>query len=116
MHGDKSQAQREKALARFQSGKVDTLVATDVAARGIDVRDISHVINFDPPEDNDTYTHRIGRTARAGRTGVGITFFGAEHADDLGKIASKLKLQREFAESGFVATRGSRPTSGGGSR
>jgi superfamily II DNA/RNA helicase len=80
------------------------------------------VINFDPPEDNDTYTHRIGRTARAGRTGVGITFFGAEHADDLGKIAAKLELQREFGQSGFTArSGGSRngggsPRSGGGSR
>ena len=74
MHGDKSQAQREKALARFQAGKIDTLVATDVAARGIHVTGISHVINFDPPEDREGYVHRVGRTGRAGRTGVGITF------------------------------------------
>src|SRR5918995_2834669 len=100
MHGNKSQSQREKALARFESGRVDTLVATDVAARGIDVRDISHVINFDPPEDQDAYTHRIGRTARAGRTGVGITFFGTDDAIDVEKIAAKLELHREFAESG----------------
>ena len=73
MHGNKSQRQREQALARFESGEVDTLVATDVAARGIDVDDISHVINFDPPADSDTYVHRIGRTGRAGRRGVGIT-------------------------------------------
>jgi ATP-dependent RNA helicase RhlE len=123
MHGDKSQSQREKALARFESGRVSTLVATDVAARGIDVSGISHVINFDPPEDQDAYTHRIGRTARAGRTGVGITFFGSEDGIDVEKIAAKLKLHREFAESGFVTPRGgggggSRPKqrSGGGSR
>jgi superfamily II DNA/RNA helicase len=123
MHGDKSQSQREKALARFQSGRIDTLVATDVAARGIDVRDISHVINFDPPEDQDAYTHRIGRTARAGRTGVGITFFGVDDAIDVEKIAAKLKLHREFAQSGAVVPRGGgssngRPKqrSGGGSR
>jgi ATP-dependent RNA helicase RhlE len=110
MHGDKSQRQREQALARFESGRVDTLVATDVAARGIDVRDISHVINFDPPEDHDAYTHRTGRTARAGRTGVGITFFDGETAGDLQKIASKLNLHREFEDSGFVV----RHAGGGG--
>ena len=58
MHGNKSQRQREQALARFESGAVDTLVATDVAARGIDVTGISHVINFDPPADSETYVHR----------------------------------------------------------
>jgi len=114
MHGDKSQSQREKALARFEAGRVSTLVATDVAARGIDVSGISHVINFDPPEDQDAYTHRIGRTARAGRTGVGITFFGSEDGIDVEKIAAKLKLHREFAESGFVTPRGG--GSGNGSR
>ena len=120
MHGDKSQRQREQALARFESGRVDTLVATDVAARGIDVRDISHVINFDPPEDRDAYTHRIGRTARAGRTGVGITFFGAEDGIDVEKMAAKLELHQEFATSGFVSRGGSngggpsRGRSGGG--
>ena len=68
MHGNKSQRQRERALARFESGEIDTLVATDVAARGIDVDGISHVINFDPPADHDAYVHRVGRTGRAGRT------------------------------------------------
>jgi ATP-dependent RNA helicase RhlE len=117
MHGDKTQSQREKALARFESGRVDTLVATDVAARGIDVRDISHVINFDPPEDHDGYTHRIGRTARAGRTGVGITFFGADDGVDLEKVAAKLKLHAEFAQSGFVSRGGgSSPRQNGSSR
>jgi superfamily II DNA/RNA helicase len=96
MHGDKSQRQREKALAAFEAGRVDTLVATDVAARGIDVSGISHVINFDPPADREGYVHRIGRTGRAGRTGVGITFFGAEHARDLEKIADQLRLKAEF--------------------
>ena len=114
MHGDKSQSQREKALARFESGRVDTLVATDVAARGIDVRDISHVINFDPPEDQDAYTHRIGRTARAGRTGVGITFVGMDNAVDVEKIAAKLQLHREFAASGAVVPRGGGGASRGG--
>ena len=94
MHGDKSQRQREKALASFEAGRVNTLVATDVAARGIDVSGISHVINFDPPADRDGYVHRVGRTGRAGRTGVGITFFGREHARDVSK------LEKEFARSG----------------
>jgi ATP-dependent RNA helicase RhlE len=96
MHGDKSQRQREKALAAFEAGRVDTLVATDVAARGIDVDGISHVINFDPPADREGYVHRVGRTGRAGRTGVGITFFGREHARDLETIADQLRLKAEF--------------------
>jgi ATP-dependent RNA helicase RhlE len=96
MHGDKSQRQREKALAAFEAGRVDTLVATDVAARGIDVDGISHVINFDPPADREGYVHRVGRTGRAGRTGVGVTFFGREHARDLEKITDQLRLKAEF--------------------
>jgi superfamily II DNA/RNA helicase len=96
MHGDKSQRQREKALASFEAGRVDTLIATDVAARGIDVSGISHVINFDPPADREGYVHRIGRTGRAGRTGVGITFFGSEQVRDLERIADQLKLKSEF--------------------
>jgi ATP-dependent RNA helicase RhlE len=103
MHGDKSQRQREKALARFESGAVDTLVATDVAARGIDVTGISHVINFDPPADTDGYVHRIGRTGRAGRSGIGVTFYGAEQAKDLGRIATDLRLVREFERSERLA-------------
>jgi len=96
MHGDKSQNQRERALAAFENGRVNTLVATDVAARGIDVEGISHVINFDPPADREGYVHRIGRTGRAGRTGVGVTFFGRENARDLEKIADQLRLKEEF--------------------
>ena len=96
MHGNKSQNQRERALAEFGSGKVDTLVATDVAARGIDVTGISHVINFDAPDDRDSYVHRIGRTGRAGRTGIGITFVEAEQARDVGRIAADLRLHGEF--------------------
>jgi ATP-dependent RNA helicase RhlE len=112
MHGDKSQRQREQALARFESGRIDTLVATDVAARGIDVDGISHVINFDAPEDRDTYVHRVGRTGRAGRTGVGVTFVGAEQATDVQKIAHGLELHEEFARTGLAAnTTGPRPAS-----
>ncbi|HYT78816.1 MAG TPA: DEAD/DEAH box helicase, partial [Actinomycetota bacterium] len=71
MHGDLSQAQRERTLARFHTGKVSTLIATDVAARGLDVENIAHVINYDPPADDIGYVHRVGRTARAGATGMG---------------------------------------------
>jgi superfamily II DNA/RNA helicase len=99
MHGDKSQNQRERALAAFEAGRVPTLVATDVAARGIDVDGISHVINFDPPADREGYVHRIGRTGRAGRTGVGVTFFGQENARDLEKITDQLRLKVEFASA-----------------
>ena len=97
MHGDKSQGQRERALASFESFRVDTLVATDVAARGIDVDGISHVINFDPPADREGYVHRVGRTGRAGRTGVGVTFVGADQAAEVERIAGELRLEREFA-------------------
>jgi ATP-dependent RNA helicase RhlE len=116
MHGDKSQAQREKALARFEAGKVDTLVATDVAARGIHVGGISHVINFDPPEDRDGYVHRIGRTARAGRSGVGITFVVADQARDVGKIAASLDLHEQYETAGFArpAEHSARPHASGG--
>ena len=74
VHGDLGQGAREQALRAFRSGKVDVLVATDVAARGIDVEDITHVVNYQCPEDEKTYLHRIGRTARAGAKGIAITF------------------------------------------
>jgi superfamily II DNA/RNA helicase len=74
VHGDLGQGARERALRAFRTGKVDVLVATDVAARGLDVSGVTHVLNYDCPEDPDTYTHRIGRTGRAGATGVAVTF------------------------------------------
>ena len=70
VHGDLGQAAREKALKAFRTGDVDVLVATDVAARGIDIDDITHVINYQIPEDEQAYVHRIGRTGRAGKTGI----------------------------------------------
>ncbi|MGW6120541.1 DEAD/DEAH box helicase [Nocardia sp. NPDC055165] len=73
VHGDLGQIAREKALTKFRKGAIDVLVATDVAARGIDIDDVTHVINYQCPEDEKTYVHRIGRTGRAGRTGVAIT-------------------------------------------
>ncbi len=96
MHGDKSQGQRERALARFEKGEVDTLIATDVAARGIDVADVTHVINFDAPGDQDAYTHRIGRTGRAGNRGAGISFVLEDQVGEMSKIARDLGLTREF--------------------
>jgi superfamily II DNA/RNA helicase len=102
MHGNKSQSQREKALARFGSGRVDTLVATDVAARGLDIDDITHVINYDAPADREGYVHRVGRTGRAGRRGVGVTFVEADQARDVHRIAQGQGLEREFARSGLA--------------
>jgi ATP-dependent RNA helicase RhlE len=106
MHGDKSQSQREKALRRFHQGAVAALVATDVAARGIDVDDITQVVNFDAPEDRETYVHRIGRTGRAGRTGVGVTFVMHDQAHDVGRIAHELRLHAQFEQSGLSAAGG----------
>jgi superfamily II DNA/RNA helicase len=84
VHGDLGQIAREKALKAFRSGEVDVLVATDVAARGIDIDDITHVINYQIPEDEQAYVHRIGRTGRAGKTGIAITLVDW---DELGRWA-----------------------------
>jgi superfamily II DNA/RNA helicase len=105
IHGDKSQSQRERALARFHGGQTDTLVATDVAARGIDVAGVTHVINFDVPADRDTYVHRVGRTGRAGETGVGVTFFKQEEAKELRRIATELGLEWKRTRPGSTASR-----------
>jgi ATP-dependent RNA helicase RhlE len=117
MHGDKSQGQRERALARFERGDVDTLIATDVAARGIDVADITHVINFDAPGDQDAYVHRIGRTGRAGNRGAGISFVLADQVGEMRRIARDLGLSREFDQAGgpspaATSTAGSRQAAG----
>ncbi len=125
MHGDKSQAQRERALASFESGKVDTLVATDVAARGIDVAGITHVINFDIPATREDYVHRVGRTARAGASGVGLTLVAHDQARELVGMVGELGLHRELKLGGFSSdtTRGressprrSRPSARGARR
>jgi superfamily II DNA/RNA helicase len=123
MHGDKSQGQRERALARFERGDVDVLVATDVAARGIDVADIAHVVNFDAPGDRDSYVHRVGRTGRAGRQGAGTSFVLADQTSEMRRIANDLGLAGEFDRSlGHAgrekapATAKQKPPSGGGNR
>jgi superfamily II DNA/RNA helicase len=101
LHGDLSQGQRQRALARFESGRAQVLVATDVAARGLDLERISHVVNYDPPNDDKGYVHRIGRTARAGRTGTGITLVTADQQGDVGRMAARLDLHEAFEEEGM---------------
>jgi superfamily II DNA/RNA helicase len=101
LHGNMSQNARERSLAQFGSGRVSTLIATDVAARGLDVDDITHVINFDPPRTADDYTHRVGRTGRAGRSGTGVTLVLPEQRLDVSKLAGELGHARAFAASGI---------------
>jgi ATP-dependent RNA helicase RhlE len=104
LHGGLSQPQRERALGRFASGANDVLVATDVAARGLDLDDITHVINFDAPADEKAYVHRVGRTARAGRGGEGVTFVSPDQRLEVGRIAKKLDLHAEFVHAGLSKT------------
>jgi superfamily II DNA/RNA helicase len=92
VHGDLGQSQRERALRAFRSGKIDVLVATDVAARGLDVDDVTHVINYECPEDEKAYLHRTGRTGRAGRTGVAVTFVDWQDLTRWKVINDTLKL------------------------
>jgi ATP-dependent RNA helicase RhlE len=116
IHGNKTQNQRERALAAFERWDVDVLIATDVAARGIDVADVSHVINFDAPEDQDGYVHRTGRTGRAGRDGVAITFVLGDQAREMGTIAKRLGLEfppHTSADNGHAPAR---QGGGGGNR
>ena len=102
IHGNKSQNQRQNALDRFAAGHVDVLIATDVAARGLDLDGITHVINYDPPGDHTDYVHRVGRTARAGRTGAGVTFVAPDKLHDVGAMARLLKLHTEFEADGLT--------------
>jgi ATP-dependent RNA helicase RhlE len=102
MHGDLHQRARERALSRFESGAVPTLVATDVAARGLDLERIATVVNYDPPEDGKGYLHRIGRTGRAGRSGTGVTLVLTEQQADVSRIAARLELSDEFTETGMT--------------
>ena len=121
MHGNKSQGQRQRALASFASGKIDTLVATDVAARGIDVEEIARVINFDAPGDRDAYVHRVGRSGRAGRDGAGISFVIPDQDAEMRRIAAGLGLASEFdrarrGRTGGPGSRGRAHERGGGGR
>ncbi|MEW9553461.1 DEAD/DEAH box helicase [Nonomuraea sp. NPDC050783] len=96
VHGDLGQGQREQALRAFRNGKIDVLVATDVAARGIDIDDVTHVVNYDCPTEDKAYVHRIGRTGRAGRTGIAVTFVEWEELTRWKMINNMLGLA--FAE------------------
>jgi superfamily II DNA/RNA helicase len=105
MHGDMSQVARQRALAQFERGKVATLVATDVAARGLDVDDITHVINFDPPEEDKGYLHRTGRTGRAGRSGKAITLVLPEQQAETSRVARRLGHREQYEQSGLRSAR-----------
>jgi ATP-dependent RNA helicase RhlE len=101
MHGDMTQQAREAALKRFEGKHVGVLVATDVAARGLDLDDISLVVNYDPPQDDKGYVHRVGRTARAGRTGTSVTFVTPQQLGDVSRMAARLDLHAEFEQDGM---------------
>jgi len=105
LHGDMPQAARDRALSRFRQGHVRTLIATDVAARGLDLDDITHVINFDPPADDNSYIHRVGRTGRAGRSGRGITFVLPEQEADMSRVAMRLGHVEQFRRQGLSVAR-----------
>jgi superfamily II DNA/RNA helicase len=102
LHGDMNQNQRERALKKFESGKASTLVATDVAARGLDLVDVTHVINFDPPEEHSGYVHRVGRTGRAGRAGVGVTLVLPDQQADVSRVARLAGHTEQFASGGMA--------------
>ena len=105
MHGDMSQRGRERSLERFESGKVTTLVATDLAARGLDLDDVTHVINFDPPVEDKGYVHRTGRTGRAGRDGTAITFVLPEQQAETSHVARRLGHMEQFEQAGMRSAR-----------
>jgi ATP-dependent RNA helicase RhlE len=131
IHGNKSQNARERALANFKAGRIRVMVATDIAARGIDIDEVTHVVNFDVPEVPETYVHRIGRTARAGASGMALTFVEQEERADWRNIIklvrqdipvvdghpyqSRIPMNAALPPSNGSA-RGPRPNSGGGGR
>ena len=98
IHGDKSQTARQRALSEFKSGRLRALIATDIASRGIDVDDVSHVINFDLPNEPESYVHRIGRTARAGANGIALSFCSAEEVTQLRAIERIIRQSVEVHE------------------
>jgi superfamily II DNA/RNA helicase len=105
MHGDMSQRERERALARFERRTVTTLVATNVAARGLDVDGVTQVINFDPPDEDKDYVHRTGRTGRAGRSGTAITLVLPDQQAETSRVARRLGHAERFAEAGLQSAR-----------
>lgn len=109
IHGDRSQSQRNAALAGFQQGRYRVLVATDVAARGIHVQDVAHVINYDLPEVPENFIHRVGRTGRAGKRGVASTFFGRDQRPELLQIERTLGISMERMQAEVSASGERRP-------
>jgi superfamily II DNA/RNA helicase len=105
MHGDMSQNARQRALRQFESGKVGVLVATDVAARGLDLDDITQVINYDPPDEDKGYVHRTGRTGRAGRSGTAITLVLPEQQAETSHVARRLGHKEQFEQAGLRSAR-----------
>jgi superfamily II DNA/RNA helicase len=105
IHGDLPQRARQRALDRFESGKTPVLVATDVAARGLDVENIGHVVNFDPPDEDKGYVHRTGRTGRAGKSGTAVTFVLPEQQAETSRTASRLGHQEAFEDAGMQTAR-----------
>jgi len=101
LHGGMAQSARQRTLRRFRAGEINTLVATDLAARGLDLEEITHVINFDPPEDDKDYVHRVGRTGRAGRGGNGTTFVLPEQQADVSRLAARLGHREQFEREGM---------------
>jgi ATP-dependent RNA helicase RhlE len=105
MHGNLSQAQRQRALRRFDRGEVQVLVATDVAARGLDVEHIAHVVNYDPPSEHKEYVHRTGRTGRAGKDGNAVTFVLPDEQAEAGRVAARLGHGVQFEDAGLGPAR-----------
>ena len=120
IHGNKSQRQREAALADFRAGRIRGLVATDIAARGIDIDEVTHVINFELPNVPESYVHRIGRTARAGAEGIAISLCGGEERAFLRDIErltrQTIPSTNRCGDAGLVAERTARAPSGNGHR
>ena len=103
IHGDKTQGQRQNALERFKSGQYNVLVATDVASRGIDVPKLSHVFNYELPDEPESYIHRIGRAGRAGENGISISFCCSEELEKLRDIEKMLKKEIPLLETEYSA-------------
>ena len=105
LHGDMSQSLRRRALDRFERGRVPVLVATDVAARGLDIDDVEHVVNYDPPDEDKGYLHRTGRTGRAGRSGIAVTFVLPEQQVETSRVAGRLGHREQFESAGMKSAR-----------
>src|SRR5208282_4258757 len=97
IHGNLAQNKRDRVMKSFRTGKFDVLIATDLASRGIDVADISHIVNYDIPEDPEVYVHRVGRTARMGAAGKAFTFVGKDQGDELTKVENLINMMIPLA-------------------